>query len=380
MEIFRKFFSSRIVTFVLNFVKYGALICIIPPLLNYAALNRESPVMGTHGLMYDVGSSQRLFLSCKGKGVPTIIMDSPIGLSSDIWLPLQEILSEVTKVCVYDRAGLGISERPFEIPENKSEKVSRAKIQRGQEFTLERMVEDLRRLVSSASHQDRPLMFVGSELGSMVARFYTQIYQDNVSHLVMINPLVETLFNEDNGAWKDFWYESMVPKWYSYAIGSVVGLNRFLIMANVLKPQIHTENLNDDILNRQKYLMSNPKHLFSLVDEFVNLNETLAQMKLIWSIKQFPQNVSVTVITGNKDDMFVSSDLFESSSNRLSSLRNTWKKSVDFLKNTLHPNANKIDLNDSVYKKLYNDPNYLFNILKDLVLKWRKNNVVAENI
>lgn len=65
-------------------------------------------------------------------------MDSPIGLSSDIWLPLQEKLSEVTKVCVYDRAGLGLSERPFEIPSNQSEKVPKAKIQRGQEFTIER--------------------------------------------------------------------------------------------------------------------------------------------------------------------------------------------------------------------------------------------------
>lgn len=71
--------------------------------------------------------------------------------------------------------------------------------------------------------------------------------------------------------------------------------------------------------------MSNPKHLFSLVDEFINLNETFDQMKLIWSIKQFPQNVSITILTGKNDDMFVSSDLFEASSNRLNSLRNVSK-------------------------------------------------------
>lgn len=40
------------------------------------------------------------------------------------------------------------------------------------------MVEDLRRLLTSSSQQERPLMFVGSELGSMIARFYTQIYQE----------------------------------------------------------------------------------------------------------------------------------------------------------------------------------------------------------
>ncbi len=38
------------------------------------------------------------------------------------------------------------------------------------------MIEDLRRLITTVSDQDRPLMFVGSELGSMIARFYTQLY------------------------------------------------------------------------------------------------------------------------------------------------------------------------------------------------------------
>ena len=39
------------------------------------------------------------------------------------------------------------------------------------------MVEDLKRLISSSSSQERPLMFIGSELGAMIARFYTQIYE-----------------------------------------------------------------------------------------------------------------------------------------------------------------------------------------------------------
>lgn len=39
------------------------------------------------------------------------------------------------------------------------------------------MVEDLRRLITSASSQERPIMFIGFELGSMISRFYTQIYE-----------------------------------------------------------------------------------------------------------------------------------------------------------------------------------------------------------
>ena len=108
-----------------------------------------------------------------------VIMDAPIGLNSDIWVPLQEKLSQITKVCIYDRAGLGLSERPQNpVSANGStdKTMSKARIQRGQEFTIERMVEDLRRLITTSSDQERPLMFIGSELGAMIARFYTQIY------------------------------------------------------------------------------------------------------------------------------------------------------------------------------------------------------------
>lgn len=40
------------------------------------------------------------------------------------------------------------------------------------------MVEDLKRLISSSSEQERPLMLIGSELGSLITRFYTQIYEE----------------------------------------------------------------------------------------------------------------------------------------------------------------------------------------------------------
>jgi hypothetical protein len=71
-----------------------------------------------------------------------------------------------------------------------------------------------------------------------------------------------------------------MPRWYSYALGSTVGLNRLLLMAKFLNPQMSVDDVsNEDVANRQKYLMCNPRHMFSLLDEFSNLNETLAQMK-----------------------------------------------------------------------------------------------------
>ena len=100
-----------------------------------------------------------------------------------MWIPLQEKLSQLTKVCVYDRAGLGLSERPqIQVTNGSSAskddagKINKVRLRRGQEFTIERMVEDLRRLITTSSDQERPLMFIGAEMGAMVSRFYTQIY------------------------------------------------------------------------------------------------------------------------------------------------------------------------------------------------------------
>jgi hypothetical protein len=89
---------STIVDFSINFVKFLVILIIVPPLLNWAALNRELPEIGKHGLPYDIGMNQTLFMSCKGKGLPTVIMESPIGTSSDLWIPIQHKLSLITKV------------------------------------------------------------------------------------------------------------------------------------------------------------------------------------------------------------------------------------------------------------------------------------------
>jgi hypothetical protein len=73
----------------------------------------------------------------------------------------------------------------------------------------------------------------------------------DVSHLILINPLVENLFTIDDSIWKNFWYESLLPKWQNYAFGSVFGLNRLLMMAKIIEPQLNSNVLNETILNRQ---------------------------------------------------------------------------------------------------------------------------------
>lgn len=96
--------------------------------------------------------------------------------------------------------------------------------------------------------------------------------------MILINPLNEDLFKANNGVWESFWYNKLLPKYYGYALGSTAGVNRMLLMTRFIQAQINQAS-DENVLSRQKYLMCNPKHMYSLVDELANLNETLAQMK-----------------------------------------------------------------------------------------------------
>src|SRR5918999_5390713 len=63
------------------------------------------------GEMVDVGG-HRLHLYCTGEagGAPTIVMDSGLGGTVLDWQLVQPELAKSTRVCTYDRAGMGWSD------------------------------------------------------------------------------------------------------------------------------------------------------------------------------------------------------------------------------------------------------------------------------
>jgi hypothetical protein len=65
------------------------------------------------GDMVDVGG-YNLHLNCTGGagGAPTVVMDSALGGSVLDWQLVQPELAKSTRVCTYDRAGMGWSDSP----------------------------------------------------------------------------------------------------------------------------------------------------------------------------------------------------------------------------------------------------------------------------
>jgi hypothetical protein len=58
------------------------------------------------GEMVDVGGYS-LHINCVGQGSPTVVLDGGTGEMSANWVLVQREVSHTTRVCAYDRAGMG---------------------------------------------------------------------------------------------------------------------------------------------------------------------------------------------------------------------------------------------------------------------------------
>ncbi|XP_070533289.1 uncharacterized protein [Ptychodera flava] len=348
--------------------KYVVLIMVLPAFLNQASLYKEAEVLRPPGKLYDIGG-QKLYMNCVGKGDPTVIMDAPTGMTSDVWILVQEQLARLTKVCVYDRAGLGFSEAPSKYPnlsDSSGDGISEEKEisymqSRWHIFARERMVDDLRRLVSHGEAKLRPpYILVGSELGALNVRFYTQLYESDVSDVVLIDPITEGLFEVDDSIWNQYWFGHLVPSLEALHLSAIVGLSRIALLLKFMHQPLTGTNVPDDVITRQKYLLCSGSHLSSVVDEHYFVNESISQMRTLWRLKPFPSNISVTVLTGNYYDEQIPSNL-----------NTAWAKSVQHLISTVHPGCKHIVVNGADRHMIYRNPDAVVDPIKRLVRTWR---------
>src|SRR5438105_14026377 len=61
------------------------------------------------GRLLNVGDHQ-LHIYCRGAGTPTVVLEAPETAMSSAWAWVQANVERTTRICAYDRAGLGWSE------------------------------------------------------------------------------------------------------------------------------------------------------------------------------------------------------------------------------------------------------------------------------
>jgi len=126
---------------------------------------REFPAPGE---FVDVGGYQ-LHINCVGAGSPTIILDALGNGSSASWGLVQPEIAQSTRVCAYDRAGAGWSDRG-PIPRD-----------------VKQQTRELHALLTEA-RVDGPYVLVGHSYGGRIARVYAKVYSREVVGMVLIDP------------------------------------------------------------------------------------------------------------------------------------------------------------------------------------------------
>jgi pimeloyl-ACP methyl ester carboxylesterase len=119
------------------------------------------------GRLIDIGG-RKLHLYCPGKGNPTVILVAGGGAFSIDWALVQPHVAENTRVCSYDRAGLGWAD-----PGPADE-------------TVEQTIGDLHALLRAAGEKG-PYLLVGASIAGIYIQAYQRVYPEDVVGLIFTN-------------------------------------------------------------------------------------------------------------------------------------------------------------------------------------------------
>ena len=116
----------------------------------------------------DIGG-RGLYYTCLGEGSPIVVVDSGFARDHLDWLSVMRKVAPHTRICAYDRAGLGESD-PTPTPRTSLD-----------------MANDLHALLTQAGIPG-PYILAGHSLGGVNVLVYTHQYPDDVVGVVLVEP------------------------------------------------------------------------------------------------------------------------------------------------------------------------------------------------
>jgi len=119
------------------------------------------------GHLIDIGG-YRLHLWCTGDGAPTVILDTGLGGSTPGWGFVQPEVARFTRVCSYDRAGMGYSD-PGPSPR-----------------TARRIASELAELLARSGIAG-PVVLVGASIAGFDVRVFASDHPERAAGLVLVD-------------------------------------------------------------------------------------------------------------------------------------------------------------------------------------------------
>jgi len=160
----------------MNLLRTGLLLALLTftacqPLALPAGTLPPSPTAPADPNLVEIGG-RRMWLSCVGEGPRTVILEAGLGADHTAWERVQPDAAQLTRVCSYDRAGLGRS-NPAATPRTGAD-----------------VVADLHALLQAAEITP-PYVLVGHSFGALFVRLYAYTYPEEVAGLVLVDPVHE---------------------------------------------------------------------------------------------------------------------------------------------------------------------------------------------
>src|SRR5262245_57252470 len=133
----------------------------------WLASRRDLAAVPPPGHLVDIGG-YRLHLWCTGDGAPAVILDAGLGGTSTGWGFVQPEVARFTRVCSYDRAGMGYSD-PGPSPR-----------------TARRIASELAELLTRSGIAG-PVVVVGASLAGFNVRVFASDHPERAAGLVLVD-------------------------------------------------------------------------------------------------------------------------------------------------------------------------------------------------
>ncbi len=219
------------------------------------------------GQMVDVGG-YRLHINCTGEGSPTVVIESGWGDMSASWGWVQPEVAKTTRICTYDRAGMGWSESS------------------PQPRTAREFAKELHTLLAKAN-EPGPYVLVGHSLGGYTMRVYAHDYPGEVAGLVLIDP--------QNLSISDGTTPNPAPKPGKNSLPSLMA--RIGVVRLLAGPLGSIQDLPEG--DKQAYTASavTPRGVQTYLDEGMGISEGAAQARAVTTLGALP----LIVLSRGKD-------------------------------------------------------------------------------
>ena len=219
------------------------------------------------GQMVDVGG-YRLHIHCTGTGSPTVVIESGWGDMSASWGWVQPEVAKTTRICTYDRAGMGWSESS------------------PQPRTAREYAKELHTLLAKAN-EPGPYVLVGHSMGGFTVIVYAHDYPAEVSGLVLID--AQDLPTSNVATYQP------APKPGGTSLPSL--LARIGLVRLLADPLGSVENLPDGDKQAYTVYAVAPRSVQTFTDEGMGMSEGGAQARAVTSLGALP----LIVLSRGKD-------------------------------------------------------------------------------